>query len=61
MGIPTKYVSGYMETLPPPSQEKLVGADATHAWLAYYSPQESWIEFDPTDDVHRGVQHMGTA
>jgi transglutaminase-like putative cysteine protease len=50
-----------METLPPPSQEKLVGADATHAWLAYYSPQESWIEFDPTDDVHRGVQHIGTA
>jgi transglutaminase-like putative cysteine protease len=61
MGIPAKYVSGYMETLPPPGQEKLVGADATHAWLAYYSPQEGWIEFDPTNDVRAGVQHIVTA
>ena len=61
MGIPAKYVSGYMETLPPPGQEKLVGADATHAWIAYYSPQEGWIEFDPTNDVRAGTQHIVTA
>lgn len=61
MGIPAKYVSGYMETLPPPGQEKLVGADATHAWVAYFSPEANWIEFDPTNDVQAGVQHIVTA
>jgi transglutaminase-like putative cysteine protease len=61
MGIPAKYVSGYMETLPPPGQEKLVGADATHAWIAYYSPEDGWIEFDPTNDVRAGSKHIVTA
>jgi transglutaminase-like putative cysteine protease len=61
MGIPAKYVSGYMETLPPPGQEKLVGADATHAWIAYYSPNEGWIEFDPTNDLRASNQHIVTA
>jgi transglutaminase-like putative cysteine protease len=61
MGIPAKYVSGYMETLPPPGQEKLIGADATHAWIAYYSPNEGWIEFDPTNNVRAGNQHIVTA
>jgi transglutaminase-like putative cysteine protease len=61
MGIPAKYVSGYMETLPPPGQEKLVGADATHAWIAYFSPDEGWIEFDPTNDVRAGNRHIVTA
>lgn len=61
MGIPAKYVSGYMETLPPPGQEKLVGADATHAWLAYFSPEEGWIEYDPTNDLRAGSQHIVTA
>lgn len=61
LGIPAKYVSGYMETLPPPGQEKLVGADATHAWVAYFSPEEGWIEFDPTNDVPAGNQHIVTA
>lgn len=36
MGIPVKYVCGYMETLPPPGQEKRGGADATHAWISYF-------------------------
>lgn len=61
MGIPAKYVSGYMETLPPPGQEKLVGADATHAWIAYFSPKEGWIEFDPTNDLRASNQHIVTA
>lgn len=61
MGIPAKYVSGYMETLPPPGQEKLVGADATHAWIAYFSPTEGWIEFDPTNDLRASHQHIVTA
>jgi transglutaminase-like putative cysteine protease len=63
MGIPAKYVSGYIETLPKPGEKKLVGADATHAWIAYFCPQEGWIEFDPTNDVlaDSDGQHIVTA
>ncbi len=61
MGIPARYVSGYLETLPPPGQKKLVGADATHAWVSYFSPQEGWIEFDPTNNTMANHQHIVTA
>ncbi|RLQ22241.1 transglutaminase family protein [Seongchinamella sediminis] len=61
MGIPAKYVSGYIETLPAPGEEKLVGADATHAWVAYYCPDEGWVEFDPTNDTAAHNQHIVTA
>ena len=61
MGIPAKYVSGYIETLPKPGEEKLVGADATHAWIAYFSPQEGWVEFDPTNNKPANNQHIVTA
>lgn len=61
LGYPARYVSGYLETLPPPGQEKLVGADATHAWFAVYSPGEGWYEFDPTNNIMTGEQHITTA
>ena len=61
MGIPAKYVSGYIETLPKPGEEKLVGADATHAWIAYFSPGEGWVEFDPTNNTAAHSQHIVTA
>lgn len=61
MGIPAKYVSGYIETLPKPGEEKLVGADATHAWIAYFSPGEGWAEFDPTNNTAANSQHIVTA
>ena len=61
MGIPAKYVSGYIETLPLPGVEKLVGADATHAWIAYFSPEEGWLEFDPTNNTSANNQHIVTA
>lgn len=61
LGFPARYVSGYLETLPPPGQEKLVGADATHAWLAVFSPGEGWLEFDPTNNKLAGEQHIVTA
>lgn len=61
LGFAAKYVSGYIETLPPPGQEKLVGADATHAWFAVYVPGEGWAEFDPTNDQPAGTQHVVTA
>ncbi|SIQ52310.1 transglutaminase family protein [Marinobacterium stanieri] len=61
LGFPARYVSGYLETLPPPGQEKLVGADASHAWFAVYSPGDGWFEFDPTNDNMPAGQHIVTA
>ncbi|NIB43084.1 transglutaminase family protein [Pseudomaricurvus alkylphenolicus] len=61
LGFPAKYVSGYLETLPPPGKEKLVGADASHAWLSVYSPTEGWFEFDPTNNCLASEQHIITA
>lgn len=60
-GFPARYISGYLETLPSPGQEKLVGSDASHAWFAVYSPGEGWLEFDPTNDKLAGEQHIITA
>lgn len=61
LGIPTRYISGYLETLPPPGQEKLIGADASHAWFAVYSPGDGWFEFDPTNNNMPAGQHIVTA
>lgn len=61
LGYPARYVSGYLETLPPLGEEKLIGADATHAWFAVYSPGEGWFEFDPTNNKVTGEQHITTA
>lgn len=47
--IPARYVSGYIETHPPPGQPKLQGSDATHAWLSVYCPDQGWVDFDPTN------------
>jgi transglutaminase-like putative cysteine protease len=61
LGFPARYVSGYLETLPPAGQEKLVGSDASHAWFAVYSPGEGWFEFDPTNDNMPAEHHITTA
>lgn len=58
IGIPARYVSGYLETVPPPGQEKLQGADATHAWVEAYTPKTGWVGFDPTNDQIPGHQHI---
>jgi transglutaminase-like putative cysteine protease len=50
-GLPARYVSGYLLTDPPPGRERLLGADASHAWVAAYSPNHGWVEFDPTNDT----------
>ncbi len=57
-GLASKYVSGYIETLPPPGKEKLVGADASHAWFSVYLPGQGWFDFDPTNDTIPGEQHI---
>lgn len=49
LGLAARYVSGYMETTPPEGQPKLVGADATHAWVAVFIPGWGWQEIDPTN------------
>jgi transglutaminase-like putative cysteine protease len=61
MGLPARYMSGYLETLPPPGKVKLVGADASHAWYAVYMPNLGWVEFDPTNNVLPNEQHIVTA
>jgi transglutaminase-like putative cysteine protease len=43
-------VSGYLLTDAPPGQPRLVGVDASHAWVAAWSPRHGWVEFDPTND-----------
>ncbi len=50
LGIPARYVSGYLETIPPPGASRLVGVDATHAWFSLYDPARGWLDFDPTND-----------
>lgn len=58
VGLPARYISGYIETLPPPGKEKLVGVDASHAWFALYVPNAGWLEFDPTNNQVPGLQHI---
>lgn len=61
VGLPARYVSGYIETLPPPGKEKLVGADASHAWFSVYIPTFGWVDFDPTNNQIPKNQHIITA
>ena len=50
LGLPARYVSGYLLTEPPPGMPRLMGVDASHAWVAAYAPQNGWVEFDPTNN-----------
>ncbi len=58
LGIPARYVSGYIETLPPPGEEKLVGSDASHAWVSVYCHALGWIDVDPTNNLLVSDQHV---
>jgi transglutaminase-like putative cysteine protease len=61
MGLAARYVSGYIETLPPPGQLKLKGADASHAWFSVYIPDHGWLDFDPTNNQLPSDQHIVVA
>ncbi len=61
VGVPARYVSGYLETRPPPGQKKLQGSDASHAWYSVYDPTEGWFDFDPTNDKRPDAQYVTTA
>lgn len=58
LGLPAKYMSGYIETLPAEGEEKLFGVDASHAWFALYIPGAGWAEFDPTNNIVPHHQHI---
>ncbi len=58
IGLPARYVSGYLETIPPPGREKLVGSDASHAWVSFYCHGLGWTDVDPTNNLLVGQQHV---
>jgi transglutaminase-like putative cysteine protease len=58
LGLPARYVSGYMETLPPPGKAKLAGADASHAWVQVFIPPGTWIDVDPTNNLLPSDRHI---
>ena len=58
IGIPTRYVSGYIQTRPPEGKEKLFGADASHAWFSIYIPDFGWADFDPTNNKIPDIQYI---
>lgn len=72
-GLAARYVSGYLRTVPPESQQEgrkesqkesqksLIGADASHAWVAVFCPTAGWVEFDPTNGVRAGTDHITVA
>ncbi len=61
LGLAARYVSGYIETLPAAGQDRLVGADASHAWASVYLPGWGWFDVDPTNDQVVGDSHITTA
>jgi transglutaminase-like putative cysteine protease len=63
LGLPARYVSGYLLTRPPPGKERLVGADASHAWVQVRCPQAAggWLDLDPTNNCIPGLSHVHLA
>ena len=61
LGLPARYVSGYLMTRPPPGQLKLRGTDASHAWFSVWAPETGWIDFDPTNGIIPAGSHITVA
>ena len=61
LNLPARYVSGYLRTYPPPGRPRLVGADASHAWVSAYCPGFGWLDVDPTNDVVPSQSHVTLA
>ena len=61
LGLAARYVSGYLETLPPAGRPRLIGADASHAWASVYVPYHGWLDFDPTNAVLPSERHVTLA
>ncbi|MCK5890747.1 transglutaminase family protein [Aeromicrobium sp.] len=60
-GLAARYVSGYLATDPPPGRDRVVGADASHAWAAVWVPGGTWLAIDPTNDQCAGQRYVTTA
>jgi transglutaminase-like putative cysteine protease len=58
LGLAARYVSGYMETMPPPGKPKLIGADASHAWISLFVSDGAWVDLDPTNNLVTGEKHI---
>lgn len=58
LGLPTRYVSGYLETQPMPGKARLIGADASHAWVSVWCPGHGWIDADPTNNLLPGDRYV---
>lgn len=61
VGLPARYVSGYLETEPPPGMPRLQGADASHAWASVLLPSGRWLDLDPTNDQFADSRYVVTA
>ncbi|MBT8340758.1 MAG: transglutaminase family protein [Desulfatitalea sp.] len=61
LGLAARYVSGYLETTPPPGKPRLVGADASHAWASLFVPDVGWVDLDPTNNLIPGEKHITIA
>ena len=61
LGLPARYVSGYLRTHPPEGEAKRIGADASHAWISTWVPGAGWIDLDPTNDLLPGDEHITVA
>ncbi len=58
LGLSARYVSGYILTNPPPGRPRLIGADASHAWVSVYCPSQGWVDFDPTNRCVVNREHI---
>lgn len=58
IGLPARYVSGYLLTQPPPGMTRMLGADASHAWFSVWSPPFGWVDLDPTNNVLVSETHV---
>lgn len=61
LGFPARYVSGYLETFPPPGKPKLIGSDASHAWFSAFIPGYGWFDFDPTNNKPTDHSYITTS
>lgn len=61
VGLAVRYVSGYLETDPPPGEQRMVGADASHAWCSVWIPGHGWLDVDPTNGLVAPDRHITVA
>ena len=62
MGLPARYISGYLRTHPPAGKPRLVGVDASHAWVSVYCGDGiGWMDADPTNNILPGERHITVA